>query len=286
MRSSLRLVALLAVVVLAAACGDDDDGPVTAGDGPTDPGGQALAPHYVSVEVTEGGAPRPLVDGTDIQLRFDETSVGATLGCNSMSGTYRLDGDVLVVDDGLATTEMGCDPPRHEQDEWFAGLLTSRPTLAVDGDELTLTSGGTVVRFVDREVAEPDRDLVGTTWEVDGFADGDGPDDAAMSVGVPEPGHVRFEEHGFVTGTDGCNGFGFGESEGEGQTDGLRYDVDGERVVFTGGPVQTTVACPDLDEYVDRFWAALTGTATWSIDADRLRLVGSDGRVVTFRATD
>lgn len=284
MRSSLRLLVLLAVVALAA-CGDDDDGPVTAGDAPAAPDGQALAPHYVSVEVTEGGAPRPLVEGTDIQLRFDETTVGASLGCNSMSGTYRLEGDVLVVEDGLATTEMGCDPPRHEQDEWFAGVLTSRPTLAVDGEDLTVTSGDTVVRFVDREVAEPDRELVGTAWEVDGFADGDGPDAAAMSFGVEQPGGVRFEENGFVTGSDGCNGFGFSTIEGEG-TDGLRYEVDGDRVTFTGEAPSTLMACPDLDEYVERFWAALTGTATWSIDADRLTIVGEDGRIVTFRAAD
>jgi heat shock protein HslJ len=283
MRSSLRLLALLAVVVLVA-CGDDD-GPVTAGDSSTVPGGQPLAPHYVSVEVTEREAPRPLVEGTDIQLRFEETTVGASLGCNSMSGPYRLEGEVLVVAEGLATTEMGCDPPRHEQDEWFAGLLTSRPTLAVDGDELTLTAGDTVVRFVDREVAEPDRELVGTTWEVDGFADGDGPDDTAMSFGIPEPGQVRFEENGFVTGADGCNGFGYGEISDE-QTEGLRYEVDGDRVVFTGNAAQTLIACPDLDEYVERFWSALTGTASWSIDADRLRLVGPDGRIVTFRAAD
>ncbi len=44
-----------------------------------------------------------------------------------------------------------------------------------------MTSSDTVVRFLDREVAEPDRELVGTTWHVDGFADGDDPESTAMS---------------------------------------------------------------------------------------------------------
>ena len=95
---------------------------------------------------------------------------------------------------------------------------------------------------------------------------------------------MRFEDNGFVTGRDGCNDFG-PIQDGE-QLDGLRYDVDGDRVRFTGGAAQTVTGCPDLAEYTGRFWAALAGTAIWSIDADRLALVGEDGRVVTFRATD
>lgn len=277
MRYALALLALVLVTTMSA-CGDDDASVDTGG------GAAALAAEYLSVEVTEAGAPRPLVEGTAISLRFDDGRVGASLGCNQLGARYELDGDRLVVEE-LSTTEMGCDPERHAQDEWFAGILQSEPTVVVDGDTMTLTSGETVVRFVDREVAEPDRELVGTTWEVDGFADGQEPDDAAMSMAVDEPGIVRFEESGFVTGDDGCNGFGFGETDGE-VGEGLRYEIDGEQVVLSGAPVRELQACPDLEEYTDRFWAALTGTAAWSIDADRLTLVGEDGRVVTFRATD
>lgn len=277
MRYALGLLALVVAAAVLSACGDDDES-VDTGGGPA-----ALAAEYTSVEVTEAGAPRPLVAGTAIALRFDEGRVGASLGCNQLGGPYELDGDRLLVED-LSMTEMGCDPERHAQDEWFAGLLQSEPTVVVDGDTMTLTSGETVVRFVDREVAEPDRELVGTTWEVDGFADGQDPDDAAMSVAVERPATVRFGEDGFVTGDDGCNEFGFSESDG--QADGLRYEVHGDRLAFTGAAVQTLIECPDLEEYVDRFWTALTGTATWSVDADRLTLVGEDGRVVTFRAID
>ncbi|HAS12504.1 MAG TPA: hypothetical protein DCS55_18655 [Acidimicrobiaceae bacterium] len=280
MRYALALLALV-VVATVSACGDDDAPVDTVG-----PAGRtaALAAEYLSIEVTEAGAPRPLVEGTVISLRIDDGRVGASLGCNQLGARYELDGDRLLVEE-LSTTEMGCDPERHAQDEWFAGVLQAEPTVVVDGDTMVLTSGETVVRFVDREVAEPDRELVGATWEVDGFADGQDPDDAAMSMAVEQPGIVRFEESGFVTGDDGCNGFGFGETDGE-ATEGLRYEVDGDEVVFTGAPVRELQACPDLEEYADRFWAALTGTATWSIDADRLVLVGEDGRVVTFRATD
>ncbi|HSP04955.1 MAG TPA: META domain-containing protein [Acidimicrobiales bacterium] len=277
MRYALGLLALFVAAAVLNACGDDDESVDTRG------GPAALAAEYTSVEVTEAGAPRPLVAGTAISLRFDEGRVGASLGCNQLGGPYELDGDRLLVED-LSMTEMGCDPERHAQDEWFAGVLQSEPTVVVDGDTMTLTAGETVVRFVDREVAEPDQELVGTTWEVDGFADGQDPEDAAMSVAVDQPATVRFGEDGFVTGNDGCNAFGTGEVDGT--QDGLRYQLDGDRVVLSGAPVSTQVACPDVEDYVDRFWAALSGTVTWSVDADRLTLVGEDGRVVTFRATD
>lgn len=280
--SALRLLALgLAAVLALSACGDDDE-PV-ATDGGSEPGGPTLAAAYLSVDVTERGEPRPLVEGTQIQLSFDEQRVGANLGCNSLGGSYRLDGDVLVVDDGLAMTEMGCDPERHAQDEWFAGVLTSRPTLAVDGATLTVTAGDTVITFQDREVAEPDRELVGTRWEIDGFLEGTGPDGTAMSMAVDEPGVLELRDDGLVVGSDGCNGFGYATGDG-GVTEGLRHEVAGDRITFSGSPVSEMKACDDLAEYVERARAVLAGTVTWEIDADRLTLVAQDGRGVTYRA--
>jgi heat shock protein HslJ len=280
--TALRLLAALALAGVAlAACGDDD-ADVASGDGP--PGGVPLAGEYLSVEVAEGGMVRPLVPGTQIRLTFDDGAVGASLGCNHLGGTYRLDGDVLVVDE-LSTTDMGCDPPRHDQDQWFADLLASRPTVALAGDTLTLSSGDTVVVLRDREVADPDRELVGTTWEVDGFLEGAGPDGTAMSMAVETPGILDLRDDGLVTGHDGCNGFGFAAPEGE-DPDGLRYEVDGDRITFTGDPVSTLIGCDDLQDYVGRYWVVLSGTVSWSIEADRLTLLGDGGRGVTYRARE
>lgn len=278
----LRVLAALALAgVVLAACGDDDTD-VASGDGPG--GGSPLATEYLSVEVTGGGEARPLVEGTQIRLTFDDTSLGATLGCNHLGGTYRLDGDVLVVDE-LSTTDMGCDAPRHDQDQWFADLLSSRPTVAVEGDTLTLSGGSTVVVLRDREVADPDRELVGTTWEVTGFLEGTGPDGTAMSVGVETPGILDLRDDGMVTGHDGCNGFGFAGPEGE-DPEGLRYEVEGDRITFTGDPVSTLIGCDDLQDHVGRYWVVLSGTVTWSIEADRLTLLADGGRGVTYQAVE
>lgn len=269
----MKVLGVLLALVLIAACGDDE--PVTSGD---DPAGPVLAAEYLSVEVTEDGRPRELVAGTRIRLTVSEDQVGASLGCNQLGGRYRLDGDVLVVDE-LFTTGMGCDPRRHDQDQWFADLLTSRPTLAVAGDDLTVTSGRTVILLRDREVADPDRDLVGTTWEVDGFVDAD----SAMAMAPPlAPGTLVLRDDGWVTGSDGCNSIGYSDTD---QPVGVRHRVEGDRIRFEGDPVSTLQACEGGEDYVERYRAVLRGTVTWSIEADRLVVVDPDGRGVTYRAT-
>ena len=270
-------VCLIALLLAAAGCGDDAD--VSADGEPT-----ATTPRstgsdtteYRSVAVTEDGAARELVDDTVITLTFGAGEIGASLGCNQMSGDYELEGDVLVVGQ-LAMTEMGCPPERMDQDRWFAELLQSRPTLRIDGDTLVLAGAATTVTFRERSVVDPDRPLVGTTWTVTGFVDGD----VAMSMAVDEPGTLELTEDGWVMGSDGCNGFGYG-SDGS----GLRYEVDGDSITFSGDAVWTLKSCPEVAEYQQRYRTVLGGTVRWSITADQLSLTAPDGRGVTYQAAD
>ena len=77
------LLALLAgVVVLAAACGDSDETISASGGGADAPGVDGR--EFWSVDVTENGSPRELVEGTRITLRFDGDQLGASAGCNSI----------------------------------------------------------------------------------------------------------------------------------------------------------------------------------------------------------
>ena len=49
-----------------------------------------------------------LVYGTNVELTFEGENLGATAGCNQMSSTWSLDGDVLVAGP-MAMTQMACD---------------------------------------------------------------------------------------------------------------------------------------------------------------------------------
>jgi hypothetical protein len=84
--------------------------------------------------------------------------VSGSAGCNSIGSTATVADGRLVVRGAVGGTEAGCGK-RQYHDEWISDLLTSRPQLELEGDRLTLTSGGTVVELQDSESADPDQPL-------------------------------------------------------------------------------------------------------------------------------
>ena len=261
------LVLLLAAA--AAACGDP---PVTARDNADvdEPWGRT----FLSTSVTEGGEPRPLVAGTEIRLTFfDDHRLGASAGCNIMGGQAEVSDGRLVVAD-LSTTEMGCDPPRHEQDEWLAGFLTARPAWRLDGAALTLTGGGTEIRLEDREVADPDRPLRGTRWVVDTVVDGD----AASSVPPDADAHVTFGGGG-----EG-GGDGFGGSTGCNSMSGTAT-ADGDDALVFSDVITTKMACDaDRMRLEEAVLTVLDGRVSYRIEADVLTLDHPSGKGLRLRA--
>ncbi len=170
---------------------------------------------FVSARVTDGGADRPLVPGTQIQLRFDNGQLSADAGCNTMGGSYRLANGRLLVEE-MAMTAIGCDGPRHEQDDWLAEFLGSGPTIAVSAHDLALTDGDTEIRFVDGAAAQPDRPIVGTLWAVDSLLKAD----IASSVPAGTTATLQFAADGTVAINAGCN------------TGQAQVTTDGTRVSF------------------------------------------------------
>ena len=176
----IMIVGVLCGLVLGA-CGSDDEGGLAT---------QIEDREFWSTRVVEDDVERRLVDGTRIRLRFDDGDrVGASAGCNSMGGVYSLNGARLDVTD-LAMTEMGCDPERHEQDNFVASLLGSSPTIVIGDTELVLSNDRVTVTFVDESIANPDQQIVGTRWVVSGFIDAD----VAMSFAIDAPAELTFSD--------------------------------------------------------------------------------------------
>lgn len=162
--------------------------------------GQLTDREFLSVNVTERGAARPLVAGTRVRLHFSASELGASAGCNSIGGSYRVEGGRLVFEGG-SMTEMGCDEPRHAQDEWLVEFLASKPTVRLAGTDLTLEGGTTVLALRDRTVVEPDQNLVGPTWTVESLINGD----AFSSVPGGAVATLVFAADGTVQVATGCN---------------------------------------------------------------------------------
>lgn len=156
-RTPSAIAILLALIVLA--CGGGSSTP--------DPSGLLLEGRTFLSTGIDG---RSLVAGPVVRISFQDGRVSASAGCNTMSGPYHIDGNVLVAGQ-LATTEMGCEPQLMAQDTWVGDLLDGA-TIALDGNTLTLTKAGVRVTLADRAVADPDRPLTGTPWLIDGMVNG------------------------------------------------------------------------------------------------------------------
>jgi heat shock protein HslJ len=244
------------ILLLAGGCGDDDAS--TGGDG------ELTGRTFLSESIIDGGRDREMVADTRISLDFTtDGQLSANAGCNHLFGEVTITSERLVVGP-MGGTEMGCDPQRHAQDEWLMDFLQSSPTWLVDGDRLTLTAGDTEIVLLDREVADPDRPLVGTRWLVDTIIFGD----VASSMRAGTEGSAWFVVEGErFTASSGCRDFEGSVAVGE---DTLRF----------GDVVQTDPMCAEeFREVDDAMQAILGGEVEYSIEAGRLTFTQTGGEV-------
>jgi heat shock protein HslJ len=223
---------------------------------------------FLSTSVIDNGVPRPLIEGTRIELRFlEDNQFSGNAGCNHMGGTGRIRDGARVLTD-LAMTEMGCPDGRNDQDTWVADFLTSGPAMRLSGDELTLTGTTVTIVLLDRRVADPDRPLAGTRWVVDTIVDGE----VASSVPQEAPAVLVIDAGGTFQASTGCAG---GELRGSAIVSSGRvtFSVTDERPCTGPGNV--------LDDAVR---AALTGERTYEISARSLRLLGPGDAGLGLRA--
>jgi heat shock protein HslJ len=84
-----------------------------------------------------------------------------------------------------------------------------------------------------------------------------------MAIEIPEDARPTLTIEGTsVSGFSGCNTYG-------GST---TYDIDADTFSVEDGLTMTEMACEDVDDLEQRFTAALTGAATWSLEDGRLSL--------------
>jgi heat shock protein HslJ len=215
---------------------------------------------FVSTSVTDGGHQRPLVRATKISLTFHADTISANAGCNTISGAARPDAGRLVVG-ALATTAIGCPQPLADQDTWLANFLTSRPALTLQGPTLTLYGTTVVITLTDRKVAEPDRHLAGTHWVADTVIDRN----TASSAPPAITAELILTTDGHVSGNTGCRGFSGS------------YTATATTVTFSRLGTGKRSCASDAVRMDRAVLAALTGTVTYHIDADRLTLNAASG---------
>ncbi len=228
---------------------------LSCGDG----GDAGLAGRTFLLESADGFS---AVSGTTVRLSFSEDELSLSAGCNSMSGAYRVQGTKLVLS-GLGSTEIGCEPALHAQDERLADFLEANPSFTLSGDRLELSAGDITLRFLDREQADPDRPLVDTHWEIDSYIENGGIGNAPASREPVSTPTVHFAEDGTLHVQSTCNG-------GSG-----RYTVKGAQITLEGVGY-TEEGCNDAAaaSLEQKIQAVLReGTLTFEIEARRLTLM-------------
>ncbi len=252
-------VVVAGAALVLTACGNES--------GAGGSGGSLDGKTYLSVSVTEDGKAKQLAPNTRIQLQFkDDGQLSANAGCNSMGGKVSTGGGKLSVDE-LAMTNMGCDAPRHAQDDWFAKFLQAEPTWKLEADKLTVTGGSTALVLQDRETAEPDKPLDGTKWSLETVISGE---TASHSIGSEQAHFTISGER--ITGSTGCNSF-----------QGI-VSRTGDKLTF--GEIATTrKACAGEQATLEK--AILDGLktpVTYSIESNRLKLRDATGNGLDLTA--
>lgn len=222
--------------------------------------GPALAGREFWSTAIQGHA---LVPATRVALVFNQDgTLGASAGCNSMGGTWSLDGATLRVEIGQMT-EMGCSDDRFAQDDWLIEWLAGDLTATTEGHGLILTGAGVTLNLIDREIAEPDRPLEGTTWVLSGLEQGVGDEGVVSSVPAGVKATVRIDGDQLAVDT-GCN------------TGTASATVVGDRLTI-GSLALTKRGCErDAADIERKMTDALQGTVRVEVDGPTLRLTGPD----------
>lgn len=251
------------LVLFLAGCGARPADP--AGPGASEPAGDQPRGTFVSGEITVAGKPHALVPGTQVSLDFtDDGRLVANAGCNTMSGQVGNDGGTLRTD-GLAMTEMGCDPPRHAQDTWLAGVLDESPRWRLEGTTLTIsTPDATLV--LDKNPAET-ATLTGTEWTVESLLDGQ----TAASTPAGATATLTFDE-ARVAIDAGCNGGAAG------------YRTSGDTIRFDPANMTLKACEPDIMRLEAAVLAVVRDEVTFELDGDRLTLTHPSGKGLQLRA--
>lgn len=261
----LLVVLVLATLALVSACGDASTSDSASPGGTSDTGGVELQGTYVT-DAVESTA-HQLVPGSTVRLVFKDGAVNLQAGCNTMGGRFRVEDGRLRVSQ-VSGTEMGCADALMKQDEWLTDFLMASPTVAMDGDTLTLTGGDVTMRLTDELTPTPP--LQNTSWRLDTVVTGAGADGTASSVpaGARHPG-IRFANGvvGWdVTFSTGCN-------QGSGPVE------VGTEVMDFGDLATTKMACPDaVGQLETTFLGVLGRGTTYTLEGNRLTLTAADGK--------
>ncbi len=254
-------------LVFTAQAASSGDAPATGGDQRP----PLVGSDWVLTAFNEGGTATSVVANTTPSLSFaiGDQFRGST-GCNTMSGSYTLAGDVLTLEVG-PLTRRACPPPISEQETRFLAALAQVSRFEQTDTTLILFYGsdGQLIfqPITPIDQAEPsgpttEQSLSDTAWELISFTELD----AARPLVDDTTITLTFGADGKVNGNAGCNVFNGS------------YAVDGVGLQFGAGFATTKMACPPpVMDQEQEFLAALAAATTYERNGNVLIIYYGDG---------
>ena len=261
---SLPLSALvLGALVLAACATGSPASPAASAPSSGAPAGGEMT--YEDLDgnafIVTGAEGYEIVPDSTIEIAFNQGRIAIEAGCNTMGSQYRIENNVLSVGQ-LVSTEMACEPPLMAQDLWISNFIFNS-TVTLEGDTMTLSKDGVTLTLTDSELANPDRPLEGTTWNVEGLIDVD----AISTVPAGVEASLVFAD-GQVEVAAGCN-------TGSGPA-----DITDTTITF-GAIATTRMACGEEAMNVESLILTfLQGEVGYTISADMLTMTNDDGGIL------
>ena len=268
--ATLALLALSALTLagVIAACApppletSDTNAPQGATEMPKPEGIIWQLESYVDAD----GKTQPALADAPATLIFQDGKFIADTHCNSVAGTYEIDGDRITTQLG-PTTLRACEPDIASQEGGMQYGLSHAASYKIENGKLMLMDADGAVLLTLAE--QPAPDLTGSSWRLVSFNSGDG----MKSNQAAEKITLTFGEDGNLSGNAGCNNF-----TGS-------YTVDGDSL--TVGPLAATrkmCAKPEgVMETEQAFLDNLGKAASFSIMGDALTIYDKDGgKLLTF----
>jgi len=256
-----RFAGFLGLLVGLAGCGSAlAPGPPASGTAQL-----SLGRTFNATGASEGGRDRPLAAKASIAFGADGTTSVAT-GCNTASARTQIRDGKLVSVDGFVITAAGCSPPdRTDLQQFVMGVVTAQPEVILDGALLILRGATVEIRFQDRRVADPDRRLEGTRWQVTGTFD------AQVGSSIAAPQGVLVFSGGQVRYTGPCN-----DLQGSAAVTGMTITIG----PLTTGPAR--LCDPDQQRLQASVGNVLTGLVRATVAVKTLRLEHQNGTGVSL----
>lgn len=182
-------------------------------------------------------------------------------GCNRYTGSVAVVGNTIEVGRDLTGTMMACPGEIDARAHAYRDALRQAARFSVDAGRLSLLEPGGRPLAV---FTPADQTLVGVPWDVLAYNNGK---QAVTSLIRDTQISANFGADGRVTGHAGCNRYF------------APYTLAGERLAI-GSAGATRMACAEPAGVMQQealFLAALSSTATWRIDGDRLELRTASG---------